>query len=156
MYYPFLGQPPPHILILVTSVVIMGFDGVHPRVFHPRGFVLGSFIHGVFIPGAFIPQVIHLTGHWPHWVFIPRGFHFRAMRPRGFCYRGIVPRGSQAFKNRPLRRFLRLVFLSFSNFFFIRNIQKFAEILQILFPTAWRLHFFEFWFHFGRKNMLVL
>jgi len=30
----------------------------------------------------------------------------------------------------------------------LRNVQKFPEILQILFPTMYRLHFFDFFFSY--------
>jgi len=102
------GQPLPHILILVTSLVIMGLFGFHLRVFHPRG--------------------IHPTGHSSHVAFISRGIHpwgvsFYCDSSKGVSFQGYCPPGN-AVKNRLRRRFIRLVYFKLQSLEYVIKLKR--------------------------------
>jgi len=56
-----------------SSPRVSSYRGIYSRGIHPKG--------------------IHLMEHSPRGAFIPRCFHFRAIRHRGFRSRGIVNQG---------------------------------------------------------------
>jgi len=71
------------------------------------------------------------------------GLIFRAIRLRGLPSRGIVPGGSQAVKNRPPRRFTRLVsicFITFSRF----NMSNLSDSFYFIFNGLYCMLFDNF------------